>query len=150
MWGCKFFTWRMVSWDGQCHLWSNSSPPLWPTRKSSRKGSFLLGRATKITMWVFPFFHFHAVKSYIWIHMTEVLTVNLYDRFTYFICHLGLFVDSSRGHSTVYPSKSDHCRRGWLGREISWWDSSLSIQAWKLGRFYLSHERWVAIQLLQY
>ena len=131
----KLFTRRMVSWDGLCRLWSNSSPPLWPTRKSSRKGSYLLGKTTTITTWVFSFFCFHAVKWYLWIHTTKVLTVNSYDSFLHFIWHLGLFVDSSLGHSTVCPSQSVRWGRRWLGREMAWWDSSLSIQAWKLGRF---------------
>ena len=64
MQGLNHFTWRMVIWDGLFHLWSNSSPLQSPTRRSSRKGSFLLGRVTRITMWVLPF-------MYIWNCMTD-------------------------------------------------------------------------------
>ena len=69
--GRMFFTRRMVSRDCQCHFWSNSSPPPWPTRKNTRKGSFLLGRDTKITMWVFPF------------SCSYILYIDLYDRIIY-------------------------------------------------------------------
>ena len=61
----------MVSWDGKCHLLSNSSPPLCPTSKSSRMGSFLLGRATKITMWVFCVVSFSCC---------EIVYMNLYNQ----------------------------------------------------------------------
>jgi hypothetical protein len=88
-------------------------------------------------------FYFHAVKLYIQIRITKhfvLLTVNCYYTCTYLFCHVRLFVDSSLGHvQFILPNLTIEAEDHLEGK---WPDGT--------GRFYPSHGRGVAIQLLGY
>ncbi len=125
MQGLNCYTWKMEFWGSLFYLWSNSSPLQSPTRRSSRKGSFLLGRVTTITMWVIVSFldqsiiyHLFLINLYIWNHMSKWHSY-LYE---------GLFVDSSLGDASICSSKFGSCFNRWLGRDSLWWDPCFSIE----------------------